>query len=227
MKDELTRYFDRDRTDAPFFKHGREFFKRIGKGEPQAKLYTRIDGREMLLFDPMALDPSGKTRLGTIVPNPDASKLAVGIYAKGSEIQDIRITDSRTGAAIGPLIVGAGNFHWARDSASHTSRRVPPNPTRSRSRPLCPPSAGRDRGGDEMLIQMKDAKNYCTVYEPEEADVTVFDTGDFWSNTLRIRPVGSNAEPKTIYASDKFRAKPASAPTGSTSAPISTRPTGR
>jgi len=29
MKDELTRYFDRNRTDAPFFKYGREFFKRV------------------------------------------------------------------------------------------------------------------------------------------------------------------------------------------------------
>ncbi len=52
MKDELTRYFDRNRTDAPFFKYGREFFKRVAKGEPQAKLYTRLDGKEVLLFDP-------------------------------------------------------------------------------------------------------------------------------------------------------------------------------
>ena len=38
MKDELTRYFDRDRTDAPLIKHGREFFQRARRGEPQAKL---------------------------------------------------------------------------------------------------------------------------------------------------------------------------------------------
>ena len=30
MKDELTKYYDRDRTDAPFFKNGREFFRRTG-----------------------------------------------------------------------------------------------------------------------------------------------------------------------------------------------------
>jgi len=213
MKDELTRFYDRDRTDAPFFKHGREFFTRIGKGEPQGKLYTRIDGKEVLLFDPTALDPSGKSRLGTIVPNPDASKLAVGIYSKGSEIQDIRITDSRTGAAIGPMIVGANNFHWARDerfvfftprTAESDARQEPHRCIRHR--------LGSDRKDDEVLIQMHDAKNFCTVYEPEEAEVTVFDTGDFWSNTLRIRPIGSSAEPKTIYASDKFRAEPSFRP---------------
>jgi prolyl oligopeptidase len=208
MKDELTRYFDRDHTDAPFFKNGREFFRRTAKGEPQAKLYTRLDGKEVLLFDPVALDPTGKTRLGSIVPNRDASKLAVGIYAKGSEIQDIRITDSRTGAAIGPMIVGAGNLHWARDerfvfitprTAESDAKQEPHRCVRHR--------LGAERSTDEVLIQMKDAKNFCAVYEPEEVALTVFETGDFWSNTIRIRPVDSKAEPKAIWSSDKFRAE--------------------
>jgi prolyl oligopeptidase len=54
---------------------------------------------------------------------------------------------------------------------------------------------------------MQDAKNWCSVYEPEEADLTVFETGDFWSNTIRIRPLGSTSEPRTIYSSDKFQAQ--------------------
>src|SRR5207342_798596 len=65
---------------------------------------------------------------------------------------------------------------------------------------------GGDRKDDEVLIQMQDAKNFCSVYEPEEAEVTVFESGDFYSNTIRIRPVGSSAEPKTIYTSKEFRA---------------------
>ena len=209
MKDELTRYFDRDRTDAPFFKHGREFFKRIGKGEPQAKLYTRLDGKEVLLFDPIALDPSGKTRLGSIVPNRDASKLAVGIYSRGSEIQDIRIIDSRTGAAIGPLIKGVGGFRWARDERyAYFTPRTAESDAKQEPHRCVRHRLGSDRKDDEILIQMQDAKNFCSVYEPEEADVTVFETGDFWSNTIRIRPIGSSAEPKTIYSSDKFQAGP-------------------
>jgi prolyl oligopeptidase len=58
------------------------------------------------------------------------------------------------------------------------------------------------------MLAVDDAKNYCSVYEPVEAHVTVFETGDFWSNTLRVRPLDSTAEPKTIYSSDKFRADP-------------------
>ena len=207
LKDELTRYIDRDRTDAPFFKHGREFFQRTGKGDPQARLYTRIDGKEVLLFDPMALDPSGKTRLGRIVPSRDASKLAVGIYSGGSEIQDIRITDSRTGAAIGPMIVGVGNFNWARDERfAFITPRTAESDAKQEPRRCYRHRLGGERRDDELLIQMQDAKDYCVVYEPEEAELTVFQTGDFWSNTIRIRPIGSSAEPKTIYTSDKFRA---------------------
>ena len=60
MKDELTRLIDRDVTQPPFFKKDHEFFLRTLTGESQPKLYTRITGRDILLFDPTKLDPSGK-----------------------------------------------------------------------------------------------------------------------------------------------------------------------
>ena len=208
MKDELTRYFDRDRTDAPFFKNGREFFQRTKKGDPQARLYTRISGREILLFDPIAFDPSGKTKLGSIVPNRDASKLAVGIYAKGSEIQDFYVIDSQTGARVGPPLTGVREFAWARDERyAFISPRTAESDAKQEPHRCYRHRLGADRRDDELLIAMQDAKNWCQVYEPEEADYMVFETGDFWSNTIRIRPLGSNAEPRTIYSSDKFQAQ--------------------
>jgi prolyl oligopeptidase len=208
MKDELARYFDRDKTDPPLFKHGREFFQRTKRGEPQAKLYTRIDGHEVLLFDPVALDPSGKTKIGAVVPNRDATRLAVGVYAQGTERKDFRIIDGATGMQIGPVITGLDSFGWARDeryafitprTAESDANQEPMRCFRHR--------LGSARSDDQLLLAVKDAKNYCSVYEPEEADVTVFETGDFWSNTIRIRPLDSTAEPRTIYASDKFRAE--------------------
>jgi len=208
MKDELARYFDRDKTNAPFFKNGREFFQRTKKGDPQSRLYTRLDGREVLLFDPIALDPTGKTKLGSVVPNRDASKLAVGVYAKGSEIQDFQIIDSRTGAPIGKPITGLDGFGWARDERyAYFVPRTPESDARQEPHRCYRHLIGGDRKDDELMIQMKDAKDYCSVYEPEEADYTVFETGDFWSNTIRIRPLGSKVEPRTIYSSDKFRAE--------------------
>ena len=49
---------------------------------------------------------------------------------------------------------------------------------------------------------MKDAKEFCAVYEPDEGDVTVFETGAGYANTLKIRPIGSSVEPTTIWTSE-------------------------
>jgi len=208
MKEELTRYFDRDRTDPPLVKHGREFFQRTRRGEPQAKLYTRVQGRDVLLFDPVALDASGKTKIGDVVPNRDATRLAVGVYAQGTERKDYRIIDSTTGAQLGPVISGLDSFGWARDeryafivprTAETDAKQQPMRCLRHR--------LGGDRGDDVLLMQVDDAKNYCSVYEPEDSEVTVFENGDFWSNTIRIRPAGADAALQTIYSSREFRAE--------------------
>src|SRR4030095_11690713 len=87
--------------------------------------------KDVLLLDPIAIDATGKTKLGSIVPNRDASKLAVGIYAKGSGVQDFRIIDSRTGAAIGVPITGLDWFAWARDERyAFLSPRTPESDAR-------------------------------------------------------------------------------------------------
>jgi prolyl oligopeptidase len=208
LREELTRYFDRDKTDPPLFKHGREFFQRTHRGEPQAKLYTRIDGREVLLFDPMALDPSGKTKIGAVVPNRDASRLAVGVYAQGTERKDFHILDSTTGREIGPVIAGLEDFAWARDERyAFITPRTAETDAKQQPMRCLRHRLGGDRKDDELLLAVGDAKNYCSVYEPEDADVTVFETGDFWSNTIRIRPLGSHEEPRTIYTSRASRAE--------------------
>lgn len=208
MTDELARYYDRDRTDPPLFKHGREFFQRTKRGEPQAKLYARIDGRDVLLFDPVALDPSGKTKIGAIVPNRDATRLAVGVYAQGTERKDFLIIDSTTGAVIGPVIGGLDSFGWARDERyAFITPRTAESDAKQQPMRCLRHRLGGERSDDVLMIKVDDAKNYCSVYEPEDADVTVFETGDFWSNTIRIRPLGAKTGPRTIYASSEFRAE--------------------
>jgi prolyl oligopeptidase len=208
MKEELTRYFDRDKTDPPLFKHGREFFQRTKRGEPQAKLYTRIAEHDVLLFDPIALDPSGKTKIGAVVPNRDATLLAVGVYAQGTERKDFRIIDSTNGAQIGPAITGLDSFGWARDERyAFITPRTAESDAKQQPMRCLRHRLGGDRSDDELLVAVDDAKNYCTVYEPEDADVTVFETGDFWSNTIRIRPLASKTEPRTVYSSREFRAE--------------------
>jgi prolyl oligopeptidase len=207
LHDELASYFDRDITQPPFFKKGREFFYRTRKGEAQAKVYTLLEGKELLLFDPIALDPSGKTSVGRFVLNRDGSRAAVATYSRGSEITDYRVIDTRTGEQIGPLMPGIGSFRWARDERyAFVSPRTKESIDRQEPQRCFRHKLGEDPKNDELLIAMSDAKDWCEVYEPEDADVTVFETGDFYSNTIRIRPLGSSAEPTTIYSSKQFRA---------------------
>ena len=208
LRDELERLIDRDVTRPPFFRKGREFFLRTRKGEQQAKLYTRLDGEERLLFDPTALDPTGKTALGSIVPSRDGSKAAVATYARGSEISDYRIIDTRTGKQTGPPITGVRSFGWARDERfAYLSPRTAEGDARQDPMKCYRHRLGSDRAADELLVEMKDSKEWCWVYEPDEGDVTVFETGDFWSNTVRIRPLGASAPPTTIWSSSKHRAR--------------------
>jgi prolyl oligopeptidase len=208
LREELTGYIDRDVTRPPFFKKGREFFLRTKKGEAQASLYTRIDGADRVLLDPLRLDPSGTTALGAVALNADASRAAVATYARGSEITDYRVVDTRSGAQIGDILPGISRFQWARDeryayvsprTAETIARQEPQTCYRWRF-------ADQPLTGAELMIKMQDAKDYCSVHEPEDADVTVFETGDFWANTIRIRPLDSPAEPKTIWSSTRFKA---------------------
>ncbi len=208
LRDELERLIDRDVTRPPFFRKGREFFLRTRKGEQQAKLYTRLGREERLLFDPTVLDPSGKTALGSIVPSRDGSRAAVATYARGSEITDYRILDTLTGQQIGPLIGGVRTFGWARDERfAYVSPRTAESDARQEPMKCYRHRLGGDRAADEILIEMKDSKEWCWVYEPDEGDVTVFETGDFWSNTVRIRALQTSTPPATIWASGKHRAR--------------------
>ena len=207
LRDELTRIIDRDRTSPPQFRNGRVFFQRTLKGEPQAKLFTTIEGRDVLLFDPVALDPTGKTTIGAVTPSPDGSLVAVGAYLKGSEILEFRILDSRTGAQQGAPIVGVWGISWARDQRHvYISPRTAEGDAKQEPRRCYRHRLGSDRRDDELLMALTDPKRFCAVYEPEDTDLVVFQDGDFWSNRIRIQRGGGAGEPVTIFDSDKFRA---------------------
>lgn len=207
LKEEIAAWVDRDLTRAPFFRKGREFFMRTRRGEQQAKFYTRLPDGERLLFDPVALDPTGNTAIGDIDLNRDASRAAVATYAKGSEISDYRIIDTRTGAQVGPVLTGIKYFSWARDERyAFISPRTAESDARQEPSRCYRHLLGGPRSEDELLIQMTDAKDECSVYEPDDTDITVFETGSFYQNTVRIRPTASKEAPKLIWTSETSRA---------------------
>lgn len=209
LRDEIKDYLDRDYRSAPFYVGNREFFWARKKGEQQNKLYTVINKKEKLIFDPMQIDPSGKSAVTQTAFTRKGDKVAIGLQFKGNEISDFRIIDTETGKQIGKTIEGLNSFNWTKDEKHayitvRTAEMIKSQiPLRTYLHKI-----GSDRKNDIFLIAPKDAKDFVSIWDPRYGDVTFISEGDFFTNTLRIRKVGTMDEPKTIFSSTKFKANP-------------------
>ncbi len=207
LKEEIRSFLDRDVKTSPFYKADREFYYEKKKGEEQFKLYTIIDGKNILIFDPTEYDKSGKAAITGLSLTQDGNKAAVGIQYSGKEISEYRIIDTKTGKVLGKPLEGLDDFSWTKDEKhAYISTR-----TREMIEKQIPVKTylhkiGDDRKNDIFLVAPKDAKNFASVWDPDEGDVTLFSEGDFYANTLKIRKTGTFDIPKVIYSSNKFRA---------------------
>ena len=209
LNEEIRVLFDRDVSSPPRVKKGRVFFSRRKKGEAQFKYYTILDNKEVLIFDPTVLDPEGKTSISSVVINRDASKIAFGTQYKGAEITDYRIVDSKTGKQIGDVMHGIGSFSWGHDERkAFITPRTKELIDKQIPLAVYLHTLGEDINKAEKLLQPDDAKNMAWVYEPEDENVQVWGHGDFYSNTVKFRPLNSTDEPRTIYSSLEHKASP-------------------
>ena len=209
LNDEIRILFDRDVTSPPRIKKGNVFFSRRKKGELQFKYYALINGKEKLLFDPVALDPSGKTAISGVVINKDASKLAVATQTKGAEITDYRIIDAKTGEQIGETLPGVSNFTWKQDESKvFITPRTKELIEHQIPLGVYEHTLGKPLTDAIKLLAPADAKDFASIYEPEDEQVQVWSTGDFYSNTISIRKIGSSDKPRVIYSSEQYKSYP-------------------
>lgn len=179
LKDELTRYTDRTITSPPSFYKGREFFTRKVKGDAQAKLYTRIDGKEVLLFDPMKIDPSGKSALSGRAYSRDASILAVGLQRAGDELPTQFFINSKTGEQVYAPLPQVWSVSWTKDNAvayvqPRTQEQVSKQlPLYTQRMDLRKPILGQP-----VVHKFTDAKQWGGVADYEYSPYTVFSTGE-------------------------------------------------
>jgi prolyl oligopeptidase len=201
LKDELTRYTDRTITSPPSYYKGREFFTRKVKGEAQAKLYTRIDGREVLLFDPVKLDPSGKSSMQGRALSRDASIVAVGVQVAGDELPTQYFIDSKTGATVYPPIREAWSVSWTRDN---TVAYVQPRTQEqvSKQLPLYTQLVKLTQPIKDQPVVHKfnDAKQWGGVGDYEYAPYTLYTLGEGKSAQYSIAKSGSNETPRVIFS---------------------------
>lgn len=211
LRDEISAYLDRDYTSAPFFRGNRQFITKKIKGEQQSKLYTIIDGKEKLIFDPEKFDPSGKTAISSAAFTKDGSRAGIGTQTSGDEILTVRIIDTKTGKVLEEPITGLNSFGFTADenhayitvrTREMIDKQVPLKTYRHKI------SDGDKRDKDVFLIAPDDAKNFASVSDSRYGGLTFYNTGDFYSNKLMVKKTGSKDEPKVIYSSTEYNAQP-------------------
>ncbi len=206
LKEEIAAYIDRDITGPIFLAGERQFFYVKKKGEQQYKLYTRLDGKDVLIFDPMKIDETGLSAISGVNFTKEGEKVAIGVQNKGAEISTYRIVDTKTGEILGDPIEGLRGFTWTKDE-KHAYIYVGTKEMLEQQIPIKTylHKIGTDRRKDNFLFAPKDAKNFMSIYDARYSDVTFISEGDFYSNTLKMRKTGSDDEPVTVYSSDKNR----------------------
>ncbi len=201
LAEELARYLDRDIVSPPQYVKGREFFTRKAKGEAQAKLYTRIDGKEVLLFDPLKLDPSGKSSLSGRSFSRDVSMMAVGVQRAGDELPTQYFIDTRTGREVWPPLPQVWYVSWTADpqvvyvqprTREQVSRQLPLYTQRHR--------LGTPLADAPVVQRFTDAKQWGAVADFEYAPYTLYTLGEGKSATYAIQRTGSAEPPRRIFA---------------------------
>ena len=210
MKDEIRKIYDRDIITAPSFKDKREFFTKKMRGEQQAKIYTKNGKKEVLIFDPMKIDPTGKSAITSFELTKKGDKAAVGLQFQGNEVNTFYIIDTKTGKEIAKPITGLSNFKWTQDEKGayiyERNREMLEKqiPTITYYHQI-----GSDRSSDIKLLQPDDPKNFAEIWDDDEAPYSFVSEADFWSNTLYIMPLGYDLSKKQmIFSSKEFRAAP-------------------
>lgn len=209
LRDEISRYLDRD-IEGPVFLQGlRQFYYIKKKGEPQYKIYSKLDGKDILVFDPTGIDQTGLSSISFASFTKEGDRVAVGVQHKGAEISTVYIVDTHTGKIIGSPIEGLRGFSWTKDE-KHAYITVGTKEMLEQQIPLktYQHKLGAPRNQDVFLKAPADAKNFVSFSDSPYSDLTFLSEGDFYSNTLSIRKAGSKEEFRQVFSSKEYVAYP-------------------
>lgn len=209
LRNEITAFMDMD-YEGPLSKHGKRVFQTIRKkGDKQSSLYTILDGKKVLIWDPVKLDTTGKTATSGVDYTYDGERAAVSVQKSGAEITTTYIIDTRTGKILYPPLENTFGFQWTRDQ-QHGYITIRSQEDVDKQRPL---KSYLWKQGDPLekarfIGTTTDAKNSYYIYDNRYSDVTFYGEGDFYSNSCRIRKTGSSDEGTLIYDSKEYQAYP-------------------
>ncbi len=209
LREAIASYIDMD-FEGPLSKIGNRVFQNVKrKGDKQSKIYTLINGKKVLIWDPVKLDPSGKTSTSGVSYTYDGNRAAISVQKSGAEISTTYIIDTRTGKILHKPIENVFGFRWTKDQ-KHAYFTLRSKEDIDAQRPL---KTYRWKVGDpiakaQFIGTTSDAQNNYFIYDNRYGDVTFFGEGDFYSNKVHIRKTGTNDPGQLIYESKEFNAYP-------------------
>jgi prolyl oligopeptidase len=114
IKERLTQLWNYERFGVPFKEGNRYFLTRNDGLQNQAVLYTMtaLDAEPVLLLDPNKLSADGTVALADYRISDDGSLMAYGLARAGSDWQDWKVRDVRTGQDL------PDEVHWVKFSSA-------------------------------------------------------------------------------------------------------------
>lgn len=209
LREEITAYIDMD-YEGPLTKEGKRFFQNIRKkGDKQISLYTILDGKKILIWDPVKLDTTGKTSTTGVNYTYDGERAAVSVQKSGAEISTTYLIETRTGKILYSPLENTFGYQWTKDQ-NHAYFTLRSQEDVNAQRPLRSYywTVGDDPSAAQFIGTTDDAKNSFFIYDNRYSDVTFSGQGDFNSNNCYIRKTGTMEAEKLIYESSKFQAYP-------------------
>ena len=99
IKQRLTKLWNYERYGVPFKEGGRYFFSKNDGLQNQSVLYTlpSLDAEPAVLLDPNKLSADGTVALAGVALSDDGNLLAYGLSASGSDWEEWKVRDARTG----------------------------------------------------------------------------------------------------------------------------------
>jgi len=209
LREDIAAYIDRD-YESPLGKEGKRLFQSVKrKGDKQSKLYTILDGKKILIWDPVKLDTTGNTSTSSVAYTYDGERAAISVQKSGGEISTTYIIETRNGKILYPPLENTFGFQWTKDQ-QHAYITVRSKEDIDKQLPLKTYwlKIGDSMDKAQVVGTTADAKNSFYAYDNRYAEVSFYGESDFYSNSCYMRNTGTFEKGQLIYESKKSSAYP-------------------
>ena len=209
LRNDIANYIDMD-YEGPLDKEGKRVFQTIKrKGDKQYKLYTILNGKQVLIWDPVKLDTSGNTSTQNIAYTYDGERAAISVQKSGAEISSTYIIDTKTGKILYPALENIFGYQWTKDQ-QHAYFTIRTQEDVNKQTPLKTYlwKVGDPVSKATFMGTTTDAQNSYYVYDNRYGDVSFYGEADFYSNKVYMFKTGTSDKGTLIYESKKSNAYP-------------------